>query len=71
MLKMRRIIIIYDEAMKLDFRGEIEVKSVGEIHLATNAKMTAIVAKIMVRKNTMSAGIDIGIPPTVNAITVD
>ena len=70
MLKMKRS-VIYGEAVRPDFRSEIEAKIVEVIHLATNAKMTAIVARITMRKNRASAGIGIAIPPTVNAIKID
>ena len=70
MLKIRRS-VVYGEDRKPDFRSEVEVKIVGAIHLATNAMMIAIVARITMRKNTMSADIGIAIPPTVNAIIID
>lgn len=59
------------ETMRPDSRDEIEVKNVGATHPATNGTMMAIVARTTMRKSTMSAGIGITVPPTVNAITID
>lgn len=54
--------------MKADIRGEIEMKTVREMHLAASNTMTDIVARIARRNDTTSAGIGITIVPTVNAM---
>ena len=62
---------MYGETMRPDFRDGIQVKNVGATHPATNGKMMAIVVRTTMRTSTMSAGIGITVPPTVNAIKMD
>ena len=59
---------IYAEIMKAGFRGEIERKIVGATHPAASTAMTIIVARITRRNDTASAGIGIGIAPTIDAM---
>lgn len=60
--------VIYAKTMKAGFRGEIERKIVGATNPAASIAMTVIVARITRRNGTASAGIDIGIAPTIDAM---